>query len=87
MTMTFKQEASTSYRINQEPDEIITVSTTREDLGSILETFERFLRGCGFQINGTLTIEYNDEDQVDNNDLEEEALEDYRCIFPTNKRP
>ena len=39
----------------------ITYESNREYLGDILEDSRDFLRGCGFQIDGTLDVVPNEE--------------------------
>jgi hypothetical protein len=52
----FKFENSTAQNYFNSPAETITVTTEAVTLDEILQSFERFLRGCGFSFEGVLDI-------------------------------
>lgn len=47
---------------NEYDNTIVNMETVAEYLPDILEDFECFLRACGFVINGSLTIEQENDD-------------------------
>ena len=59
MSFVFKK----TYELNGDFSEI-TYKSNSQDLTSIIEEFQCFLKGCGFHFNGELEIVENQEELV-----------------------
>jgi hypothetical protein len=48
-------------RVDSEPDgSTVTVEFTAVDLGTIIDHFQNFLRGCGYHIGNNISIVFED---------------------------
>ena len=63
----------------QEQGDLVTHEFEQESLGSILIRIQDFLKGCGFDFVGQLTIDYDEDAQINLNLKDDDDENDGRC--------